>query len=178
MQQSFLSLVFISVFFVLMGLYHAFMLRSSKQAMAGKGWMCRLGQRAVYRRWRAALRPSERVQLTSIGRLDGSNLSDPLPVFAHNPVYQLALTDFGRVLIAPWYNYPLGGTVRKFRAYDWDTVSMDEVFMEVPDPQYLATPSYLRFGPRLKTFAVTLILPGSRLRLTGVDSRLVEALSR
>lgn len=142
---------------------------SGRRAAAGKGWIYAYGKRQLLGQWRLALDPNEFLVIISTGCFDDGTDAD---IDAYKPQYAMAITNFGRFLIAPYSLFAFSSLIRRFKSFDRSTVSMTEILMEP------ATPQAITFIQPPKLFTATLILPNARIRLTHIGAGLVEELRR
>ena len=160
----------------LVGVYVKWLLKNAK---AGKGGWLKRGKMLAAKQWQAALQPGEGIQLACYGQLDSGQLSMLSQIADGAPLYILALTDFGRFLIAPYSPLPLGAVLRKFRAYDRLSVSIDSVVIEEPDFMIKFIPMSMSLRKEFDSFyTATLLLPDARIRLNHLCGSMLEALRR
>ena len=171
-----LLILFITLLQILVGVYVKWILKDAK---AGKGGWFKRGKKVTSRQWQAALQKGESIQMACYGQLDGSQLTTLSQIFGETPLYMLALTDFGRFLIAPCAPLSIGAIFRKFLAYDRLSVSFDSVVIEEPDFMTRLIPSSMSIRKQMDSFySATLILPDARVRLNHLCGSLVDALRR
>ena len=142
---------------------------SGRRAAAGKGWMYAYGKRQFLGQWRLALDPNEFPVTASTGCFDDGTDAD---IDAYKPQYTMAITNFGRFLIAPYSFFAFSSLIRRFKSFDRSTVSVTEILMEPATPQVIA------FFQPPKMFTATLILPNARIRLKHISAGLIEELRR
>ena len=157
------------IFVIVSILYSAHMIISDRRAATGKGWLHAYGKKQLLGQWRLALDPNEFPVQASTGYFDDGTDAE---FDFYKPQYAMVVTNFGRLLIAPYSFFAFSSLIRRFKSFDRSTVSMTEILMEPAIPQAIT------FFQPPKMFTATLILPNARIRLKHISAGLIEELRR
>ena len=157
------------IFVIVSILYSVHMIISVRRAEAGKGWLHAYGKRWILGQWRLALETNEVSVQASTACFDDGTDAEP---DCYKPQYAMVLTNFGRLLIAPYSFFAFSSLIRRFKSFDRSTVSMTEILMEPAPPQVIT------FFQAPRMFTATLILPNARIRLNHISAGLIEELRR